>query len=498
MSDEVPRPKHVKWAHFKLSVVGPLLADPPEEGQLESRVEELAAKTWKHPITGKPFKRHFSTIERWYYLARGADDPIARLARRRRDDRGGSRVLGAALAEAYVKQYREHEDWSVKLHYDNLKERAKKDPSLGDLPSYATVARFVCSRGLQPIPRSTWRNTQGADRAYARVTTREVRSFERSHVLALWHFDFHVSPFSVLLSSGTYVFPELGAIVDDHSRLCCHAQWYVKENTENACHAFAQALMKRGVCRELMTDCGGAMNAGELTEACRTLGILHQPTLPYSPYQNGKMEVLWARLNRRLMAMLNRTKGLTLAELNLATQAWIEQEYNRTIHTETGQMPLERFLRGPQAGRSCPDLQELRIAFTRRIRRRQRKSDGTVSLKGTRFEVPGRYRHLSQVLLAYADWDLSFVLLLDPDTHKMMARLYPLDRRANADGRRRRVAEGTAESRTANPSTQKATERFPPLLARLMEQYQADGLPAAYLPKDELLDSSQDPERSAP
>ena len=44
-----------------------------------------------------------------------------------------------------------------------------------------------------------------------------------------------------------------------------------------------------------MTDNGAAMTAAEFTEGLLRLSILHETTLPYSPYQNGKQENLWAR-----------------------------------------------------------------------------------------------------------------------------------------------------------------------------------------------------------
>jgi putative transposase len=62
------------------------------------------------------------------------------------------------------------------------------------------------------------------------------------------------------------------------------------------------------------------------------LGILHQTTRPYSPYQNAQQEVFWARVEGRLMAMLDGAVPLTLNLLNEATQAWIEHEYTRRAH----------------------------------------------------------------------------------------------------------------------------------------------------------------------
>ena len=41
------------------------------------------------------------------------------------------------------------------------------------------------------------------------------------------------------------------------------------------------------------------------------------------------------------------------------------------------------------------------------MRRTQRRSDGTLTLDGVRFELPGRLHHLTRVAVRYARWDLS-------------------------------------------------------------------------------------------
>src|SRR5271157_980543 len=57
---------HERWAHLRFSVIGQLLAAPPDKGELKAAIEGLAARTWRHPTTGEPVRFGFSTIERWY------------------------------------------------------------------------------------------------------------------------------------------------------------------------------------------------------------------------------------------------------------------------------------------------------------------------------------------------------------------------------------------------------------------------------------------------
>ena len=68
--DEVPdRRIHGRWARFRFTVIGHLLASPPGKGDLAGAIASLAARTWRHPISGEPVRFGFSTIERWYYRA---------------------------------------------------------------------------------------------------------------------------------------------------------------------------------------------------------------------------------------------------------------------------------------------------------------------------------------------------------------------------------------------------------------------------------------------
>jgi putative transposase len=136
--------------------------------------------------------------------------------------------------------------------------------------------------------------------------------------------------------------------------------------------------------------------------------------------------------------------------------------------------------------RPCPDADTLRRAFRRRVERTQRRSDGTVSLAGLRFEIPSRFRQQQRVTIRYARWDLSRVDLIDPNTDAIVARLYPLDKQRNAEGRRRALrAVGSSEPPTRSGA-------IAPLLAALMTEHAAAGLPPAYLPGPSA--STKDPE----
>jgi hypothetical protein len=172
--------------------------------------------------------------------------------------------------------------------------------------------------------------------------------------------------------------------------------------------------------------------------------------------------------------MCDGVESLTLPLVNEATQAWAELDYHRNRHSELDATPLARYLDGPDVARPSPSSEVLRQAFRQQTVRTQRRSDGTVSLAGRRFELPSRYRTLKRVTLRNARWDLRSVDLIDPDTEAVLCAIYPLDKSANASARRR-VLE-TPNISPVTPTT------MAPLLTQLLADYAATGLPPAYLP----------------
>jgi transposase InsO family protein len=483
-----------QWARLRFSIIGQLLADPPRPGELQLRLRELSQKCWRDPFTAQPRRFGASTIERWFYKARGEhQNPFEVLGRRLRKDAGQFKGLSPLLAAAVRTQYGDHGDWSMQLHYDNLAALRRGKPELGALPSYATLVRYMHARGMFRKRRHRAAQTDGALRAAERFEQREVRSYEAEYAHALWHADFHHGSRHVLTPRGQWAKAYLLGFLDDHTRLAAHVQWYLEETAECFVHGLMQALQKRGLPRELMTDNGAAMQAAETCRGLERLGIQQTFTLPYSPYQNGKQECFWGQVEGRLLPMLAGERELTLSLLNEATQAWVELEYNHKLHSELGSSPVMRLLSAPSVVRECGKSTELTRAFRAEFTRRQRRSDGTISFDGCRYEVPSRYRHLQRLRLAAASWDKSTVDLLDSLTGNFLCALYPLDKAANGRHARRRRHEALAgeETEGALPAPAPAVVGVAPLLKELMIDYRRHGLPPAYLPKHTV---SQTPE----
>jgi putative transposase len=469
-------PARLRWARMRFSIIGQLLASPPEQGEVGDRIAELADKPWRHPTTGEVMHLSAKTIERMYYAARNEADPIRALERKVPKHAGTHPSVSPELGLVIEKQYGDHPGWSYQLHYDNLLVVGKEALPEATMPGYATVRRYMKDHGM--FRKKRRRHGKGGEDD---LVPRETRSYEFAHVNALWHYDFHEGKRKVLTPAGEWKVPSLFGLLDDCSRVCCHAQWYCEpENTDTLVHGLSQGFQKRKLPRATLSDRGGSMRAAETVEGHERLSIVQYFTLPNSPEQNAKQENFWTRIEGRLMPMLEGEPVLTLALLNTATQAWVEQEYHRTVHSELGKTPLERYLEGPDVGRPSPSSEELRRAFRMEVSRTQRRSDGTVTVEGVRFEIPSAYRALEHVRVRVARWDLSTVDLVDPNTGVHLATLVPLDKEKNADRKRRVLSEAVSP-----PTPSPKPAGVAPLLRQLMAEYAATGLPPAYLPKDE-------------
>ena len=419
--------KMKKTAEFRFAVIAGLLASPPEPGDLLARIDELKGKPWDHPARpGQPVFLSRRTIERWYYRAKSSDSPVEALLPQARVVQ--TKALSPEMLKELERGYYEFPHWTTQLHYDNfcvwLVLANANGECRGPRPSYATVRRF--------FRRAGWRRRK-------KIEQKEIRSYENPYVCGLWHLDFHHGRRLVIAPNGKKVVPICLCVIDDHTRLCCHIQWFLHEDTRVLVHGFIQALLKRGLPRALMSDNGSAMTSAEFTQGLSRLSIKHELTLPYSPHQNGKQESFWGSVEGRLMSLLDAEPNLSLEKLNQATTAWSEMEYNNRLHSGVKQTPLERWTGGTSVVRVAPGADTLRRAFRREVVRRVRHSDGTFTVDGVRFEVPSQYRALESVLVHYAQWDLSLIDLVDPKTKAIIAAIYPVDLERNAAGKTKRA-----------------------------------------------------------
>ncbi len=196
----------------------------------------------------------------------------------------------------------------------------------------------------------------------------------------------------------------LFCFLDDHSRLVPHAEFFWEEALPRLERVLKVGILKRGVPLALYVDNGKVYHATQFAAACASLGIACRHTAPYAPESKGKQERFFETVRLQLLPEVENSAVGTLAELNESFWAWLELVYHRTVHSETGQSPLERYQAGI-AGVRQADGETLRKAFLWREKRRVRK-DGRVELQGNTYRVDPRFVG-RQIELRFDPFDLS-------------------------------------------------------------------------------------------
>jgi len=115
------------------------------------------------------------------------------------------------------------------------------------------------------------------------------------------------------------------------------------------------------------------------------LGVRIVHSTPGHPASRGKVERFFRTVREQFLVELEARGGARdLAQLNELFGAWLEGVYHRTVHSETGQTPLDRRLAGRKLRRPSPT--ELHEAFLWSETRLVTKTS-SVSLYGNHYEV---------------------------------------------------------------------------------------------------------------
>jgi transposase InsO family protein len=349
-------------ALFRFGVITPLVSQRHlGRGEQEVLIREIIGKQWKIP--GSPRSSiGRSTMMRWLtdYLRSGRT--IESLKPKKRRDAGSSRSIDSETEAALV--------------------ALKQEIPEASLPVLIKVARGrgIIDRHFSASHQSIYRLFQryGLDKPATAVIDR--RRFEAELPNDLWQSDCMHGP--RVIEEGKLRKSYLFTIIDDHSRLIPHAQFYLKENIDCYRDCLLQAMEKRGLPRRLFVDNGSVFRTHQLSYGCARLGVALLHSEPGVPESRGKIERLHRTIRMQLLPLL--PSELTLSTINERLAAWIE-EYHNTIHSSTGQKPLQRYLDHLEALRSAPkDLWDyFRVPAVRKV-----DKDRTVSLNGVLYEAP--------------------------------------------------------------------------------------------------------------
>ena len=351
---------------FRFSVISPLLVGD-DERSLKKRMYEQASKIWTLP-DGRSRQFSWGTIEDWLYKYRNFG--LKGLTNDSRCDNGKFRQLNDQTSEFIDNYVKEHSRIKTSIMIAQM----KNDVQFFDqqLPSDSTIYRYV--RTIRPCENTL---------------QKERRAFEAPYSGSLWQTDVMYGPYLPRLNDrGKWVKNQtfLIALIDDHSRLLCHGEFYFKQDLLSYLSCLKQGLYKYGIPERLYCDNGQIFLSEQIKRIMAGLGtsVIHCPIADGA--SKGKVERFFLTVrNSFLNPLIEFEKPKKLDELNSKFRIWCHDSYNMKEHSTTGITPMNRWMTTSHKVRlmnSSTDSGIFRFKETRRV-----KKDGTISFKNKIYET---------------------------------------------------------------------------------------------------------------
>jgi putative transposase len=367
LSETDPHDLNTDIALFRYGLIAQLVHTPPDTGQQERLLREIASRTYTIPGSTRT---HVSITTLRRYLKTYHEKGFDALRPGPRTDVGAPRAFPPEVLDKAIALCEEQPSRTTQTIVDIL----QRDESLS-LPRSVNVHTLT-----------THLRRRGKTRRVLAQTGKTYRRFERDHVNSLWQGDAMVGPWLPDPNvPGRKRRAHLFCFLDDHSRLVPYAEFFFDEALPRMERVLKVALLRRGVPLAVYVDNGQVYSSTQFNAACATLGIQRIQTAPYSPEAKGKQERFFETLRLQFLPEVEASNLTMLTDLNESLWAWLECVYHQHEHSETKQTPLARYTAGLAQVRHA-DPETVRRAFLWREKRKVRK-DATLSLQGNRYQV---------------------------------------------------------------------------------------------------------------
>jgi len=359
--------KDEKWAIFWCDLLHPIIFSEIEESQINQWLKECSQEERLFPNgqTGKP---SLSTLRR--KLNRYRTGGFEALAKKPRNDRDQPRNVNPQIIATAI---------------ELKKEQPRRSPN--------TINRFLKDLYGVTVPRSTlYRHLKdaGATRLKLGIVKKKVRKrWSRDHTHDLWVGDFEEGPYVLLADEilPTY----LCAFIDCHSRYAVEARYYLRQNLDILIDSLIRALAKHGAPSELYLDNAKVYHSNALKAACYRIHTRLIYRTPGDPSPGGLIERFFGTVQEQFEAEVRAQDLLTLDQLNRAFAAWLNVSYHQHVHSETEQMPKQRYETGLTVIRQV-DMDQVLASFMQKVTRRVHKDFSDVQLHNRFYRVTSRLR----------------------------------------------------------------------------------------------------------
>ena len=355
----------LETAHFRFALIAPVIQGLYPDASEAAYYRRVTAEPLIRP-DGTSYVYSPDTLERWtgLYRKHGMDALIPST----RSDKGVSRALSP---EAVSEIYRLREKYP-RINGVMIHQMLVKDQFIKASVSVRAVQRFLKENDLRSA-----RNPHVKDR----------RAFETPEFGCLWQADTAYLPY--ITESGRSRRTYLIMIIDDHSRLIVGGEVFYNDNAYNYQKVLKKAVSTYGLPDKLYMDHGSSFENDQLTLILDSLGIVEAHAPVRDGAAKGKVERNFRTLRSRWQATLDMEQIHSLAEFNEALAAYIRQ-HNTTVHSATGETPVDRFMRTKDHIRKPQSQEWIDTCFLNRTTRRV-NNDATISIDGIRYDVPQQF-----------------------------------------------------------------------------------------------------------
>lgn len=167
------------------------------------------------------------------------------------------------------------------------------------------------------------------------------RRFAKVRRNALWQTDL-CKPSVWVLEDGQLVKAVVVAVIDDATRFCVGAEFFLSEEAWVVETTLRKAIARYGAPNALYLDNGAQFCAKQIADACRKLLVQHRRADVGDAAGKGKIERFFRTFQESFVPELGvRSTPPTLMELNRLLWAWIEHHYHQNIHRELESTPAK-------------------------------------------------------------------------------------------------------------------------------------------------------------
>jgi putative transposase len=307
--------------YLKMKVLGAIDIAPGKTR--DERVRNVAAMTFLDE-EGNQYRFTWRTIQTWYY--RYKNHGVTAMDTSSRADKGKPRKVTPEEVLEAINQALPHFRQKNKGHYTT--------------PNKTAIYRFCIEKGLlhaSQIARNTFSRMVNHYELLKDDPGENQRrlAFSMQYANQLWQADTMFGPQVGGKQS------KLIAFIDDASRVLCHGEFFLDENTDTMIRALRSAFYKRGLPEQLLVDNGSIYCSQEITLICARVGCILRHTAVRDAAAKGKIERFFRRVRDQFL--IRNLDLSSIGGLNRQFTDWVEQDYNATIHSTLGMKPIDRF-----------------------------------------------------------------------------------------------------------------------------------------------------------